>query len=45
MWSSAIVASLHYLALAVGLPAIFLRGRALNSPWWKWGTSPSEADR
>jgi putative membrane protein len=30
MWSSAIVASLHYLALAIGLPAIFLRGRALK---------------
>jgi putative membrane protein len=32
MWSSAIVASLHYLALAIGLPAVFLRGRALKSP-------------
>jgi putative membrane protein len=30
MWSSAIVASLHYLALAIGLPAVFLRGRALK---------------
>jgi putative membrane protein len=30
MWSSAIVAALHYLALAVGLPAVFLRGRALK---------------
>ena len=30
MWSSSIVASLHYLALAIGLPAIFLRGRALR---------------
>ena len=30
MWSSSIVASLHYLALAIGLPAIFLRGRALK---------------
>ena len=30
MWSSAIVASLHYLALAIGLPAIFFRGRALK---------------
>ena len=30
MWSSAIVAALHYLALAIGLPAIFLRGRALK---------------
>ena len=26
MWSSAIVAALHYLALAIGLPAVFLRG-------------------
>jgi putative membrane protein len=32
MWSSAIVAALHYLALAIGLPAVFLRGRALNGP-------------
>src|SRR5262245_22130420 len=32
MWSSAIVAALHYLALAVGLPAVFLRGRALKGP-------------
>ena len=30
MWSSSIVAALHYLALAIGLPAIFLRGRALK---------------
>jgi putative membrane protein len=30
MWSSAIVAALHYLALAIGLPAIFFRGRALK---------------
>ena len=30
MWTSSIVASLHYLALAIGLPAIFLRGRALK---------------
>jgi putative membrane protein len=30
MWSSSIVASLHYLALAIGLPAIFLRGHALK---------------
>jgi putative membrane protein len=30
MWPSAIVAALHYLALGVGLPAIFLRGRALK---------------
>jgi putative membrane protein len=30
MWASAIVAALHYLALAIGLPAIFLRGRALK---------------
>jgi putative membrane protein len=32
MWSSAIVASLHYLALAIGLPAVFQRGRALKGP-------------
>jgi putative membrane protein len=32
MWSAAIVAALHYLALAIGLPAIFLRGRALKGP-------------
>jgi putative membrane protein len=32
MWLSAIVAALHYLALAIGLPAIFLRGRALKGP-------------
>ena len=30
MWSSAIVAALHYLALAIGLPAVFLCGRALK---------------
>ena len=30
MWSSAIVAALHYVALAIGLPAVFLRGRALK---------------
>ncbi len=29
---SAIVAALHYLALALGLPAVFLRGRALKGP-------------
>lgn len=27
---SAIVAAFHYLALAIGLPAVFLRGRALR---------------
>jgi putative membrane protein len=27
---SAIVAALHYLSLAIGLPAVFLRGRALK---------------
>jgi putative membrane protein len=32
MWSSALVAGLHYLALAIGLPAVFLRGRALKAP-------------
>jgi len=32
MWSSAVVASLHYLALAIGVPAVFLRGRALKGP-------------
>jgi putative membrane protein len=32
MWASAIVAALHYLALAIGLPAVFLRGRALKGP-------------
>jgi len=32
MWSSAVVAALHYLALAIGLPAIFSRGRALKGP-------------
>ena len=30
--SSAVVAALHYLALALGLPAVFLRGRALRGP-------------
>jgi putative membrane protein len=29
---SAVVASLHLLALAIGLPAVFLRGRALKGP-------------
>ena len=29
---SAIVSALHVLALAVGLPAIYLRGRALKAP-------------
>jgi putative membrane protein len=29
---SAAVASLHLLALAIGLPAVFLRGRALKGP-------------
>ena len=29
---SAIVSSLHLLALATGLPAVFLRGRALKGP-------------
>jgi putative membrane protein len=29
---SAVVAALHYLALALGLPAVFLRGRALKGP-------------
>jgi putative membrane protein len=29
---SAIVSSLHLLALALGLPAVFLRGRALGGP-------------
>ena len=29
---SAVVSSLHLLALALGLPAVFLRGRALKSP-------------
>jgi putative membrane protein len=32
MWASAIVAALHYLALGIGLPAVFLRGRALRAP-------------
>ena len=29
---AATVAALHYLALALGLPAVFLRGRALKGP-------------
>ena len=29
---SAVVSSLHLLALAIGLPAVFLRGRALKAP-------------
>jgi putative membrane protein len=29
---SAIVAALHYLALALGVPSVFLRGRALKDP-------------
>jgi putative membrane protein len=29
---AAIVSSLHVLALAIGLPAVFLRGRALRGP-------------
>jgi len=29
---SALVSSLHLLALAIGLPAVFLRGRALKGP-------------
>jgi putative membrane protein len=29
---AAVVSSLHLLALAVGLPAVFLRGRALKGP-------------
>ncbi|MGH7264579.1 MAG: DUF2214 family protein [Candidatus Rokuibacteriota bacterium] len=29
---SAVVAALHFLALGVGLPAVFLRGRALRGP-------------
>ena len=29
---SAIISSLHLLALAIGLPAVFLRGRALKGP-------------
>lgn len=29
---SAIVAALHLLALAIGLPSVFLRGRALKGP-------------
>ena len=32
MISAAIVSALHVLALAVGLPAIYLRGRALRGP-------------
>ena len=30
--ASAIVAAVHYLALALGLPSVFLRGRALKGP-------------
>ena len=30
--SSAIVSALHLLALAIGLPAVYLRGRALKGP-------------
>ena len=30
--TSALVAALHYLALGIGLPAVFLRGRALKGP-------------
>ena len=30
MASAAIVSALHLLALAIGLPAVFLRGRALR---------------
>lgn len=29
---SALISSLHVLALAIGLPAVFLRGRALRQP-------------
>jgi putative membrane protein len=29
---SAVLSSLHVLALAIGLPAVFLRGRALKGP-------------
>jgi putative membrane protein len=29
---SAVISSLHLLALAIGLPAVFLRGRALRAP-------------
>ena len=29
---SAVVAALHHLALALGLPSVFLRGRALKGP-------------
>ena len=29
---AAIVAAVHYLALALGLPSVFLRGRALKGP-------------
>ena len=32
MGSAAIVSALHVLALALGLPAIYLRGRALRGP-------------
>jgi len=31
-WISAILSSLHLLALALGLPAVDLRGRALKAP-------------
>jgi putative membrane protein len=31
--SSAIVSALHLLALAIGLPAVYLRGRALKGPF------------
>jgi putative membrane protein len=30
--TSAVVAALHYLALALGLPSVFMRGRALKGP-------------
>jgi putative membrane protein len=30
--NSAVVSSLHLLALAIGLPAVFMRGRALKGP-------------
>ena len=29
---AALISSLHLLALAIGLPAVFLRGRALKGP-------------
>lgn len=32
MVSAAVVSALHVLALAIGLPAIFFRGRALRAP-------------